>query len=302
MRDELYRYMKVGIIHFMLYPETIKGEGPILRTLRNLATDPYFQVVELTWIKDPGVRAKAKAMLEQAHLEVKYGAQPRLLTQNLDLNTFDEEERKRAVNTIKEGINEAKEIGATSLGLLSGKWAGKEKRDAAIALLIDSLREICEYARGFPVTLEQFDWDIDKRALVGPIDETLEVCRELRKEYDNFGLLVDLSHLPLLRLTPHEALEPVKEYLVHVHIGNCLMRDRNQAEYGDKHPRFGVEGGENDVPELARFLKELFKIGYLSDDGPRVVSFEVSPLAGEDPEIVLASSKRVLNQAWALVK
>jgi hypothetical protein len=36
MNDSLYKYMKVGLVHFMAYPATIKGEGPILRLLRNL--------------------------------------------------------------------------------------------------------------------------------------------------------------------------------------------------------------------------------------------------------------------------
>jgi len=33
MQDSIYNFMKVGLIHFMAYPETMKGDGPILETL-----------------------------------------------------------------------------------------------------------------------------------------------------------------------------------------------------------------------------------------------------------------------------
>lgn len=32
--------------------------------------------------------------------------------------------------------------------------------------------------------------------------------------------MVDLSHLPLLRETAEEAILPIKDYIVHAHIGN----------------------------------------------------------------------------------
>ena len=36
MIESMHKYMKVGLIHFMAYPETAKGEGPILETLRKI--------------------------------------------------------------------------------------------------------------------------------------------------------------------------------------------------------------------------------------------------------------------------
>jgi hypothetical protein len=71
---------------------------------------------------------------------------------------------------------------------------------------------------------------------------------------------------------------------------------------GDQHPRFGLPGGENDVPQLTAFLRSLFQIGYLNEspkgDLP-VVAFEVKPLPGEISEVVLANTKRVWREAWA---
>jgi len=296
--------MKVGLIHFMAYPETMKGDGPILETLQKIAEDDFFTAVEVSWIKDDKVRDKAKKLLEMSHLTVAYGAQPRLLINNLNLNSFNEEERKMAVREIKAGVDEAYEIGAKALAFLSGKDPGEEEREQALNLLVSSIKEICDYAKSkgdLGITLEIFDQEIDKKCLIGPANEARKLAAEVRKEYDNFGLMVDLSHLPLLNETPTQAIIPIKDYLVHAHIGNCILRDEKHPAYGDQHPRFGIKGGENDVKELTEYLKVLLNIGFLNPQNPPIVSFEVKPLAGESSEVVIANAKRVLREAWARV-
>ena len=52
MKESMYKYMRVGLIHFMAYPDTMAGEGPILETIRKIAVDDYFNAIEITWIKD----------------------------------------------------------------------------------------------------------------------------------------------------------------------------------------------------------------------------------------------------------
>jgi len=78
-----------------------------------------------------------------------------------------------------------------------------------------------------------------------------------------------------------------------------VLRGASLPGYGDLHPRFGFPNGENDVDELAGFLRLLLDIGFLNKINPPVVSIEVKPFGGENPDIVVANSKRVLNLAWA---
>jgi sugar phosphate isomerase/epimerase len=115
----------------------------------------------------------------------------------------------------------------------------------------------------------------------------------------NFGLLVDLSHIPLLHETIEESVLPVMEYILHAHIGNAVVKDPSLPAYGDAHPRFGFPGSANDVDELAHFLRVLLDIGYLNAENPPIVSFEVKPFGDEDPDVVVANAKRTLNEAWA---
>lgn len=304
MQGPIYKFMKVGLIHFMAYPQTMKGEGPILETLQKIAEDDFFTAVEVSRIKDVKVREKAKKLLEVSHLTVAFGAQPCLLVKKLNLNSLDEIQRQEAVDEIKARVDEAYEIGAKSLAFLSGKDPVVQEREQAIKILISSIKEICGYAKSkgdLGITLEIFDQEIDKKCLIGPTKDAGRVAKEVREKFNNFGLMVDLSHLPLLGETPAQAIMPIKDYLVHAHMGNCIMRNKEHPGYGDEHPRFGIKGGENDVKELTEYLKVLLNIGFLNPKNPPMVSFEVKPLADESSEVVIANAKRVLREAWARV-
>ena len=300
MNESIRKYMKVGLIHFMAYPTVIKGEGPIEESFRKIAMDDYFEVAEITWIKDPSVRKNVKKMIETSHMEVAYGAQPRLLTTGLNINDLDEAGRQKAIESLKEGIDEAYEMGALGFAFLSGKYP-EDKKEEAYQALVASTKELCAYAKSkgnMKVVLEVFDFDVDKKSLIGPVDLAKRYAAEIDAKYDNFGLMVDLSHLPLLHETAVQSLIPVKDYIVHAHMGNCVVRDPSLPAYGDAHPRFGFPGGENDVDELVEYLRVLLSIGFLNKEKRPIVSFEVKPFADEDPDLVVANAKRVLNRAW----
>jgi sugar phosphate isomerase/epimerase len=295
--------MKVGLVHFMAYPETMKGEGPVLDTIRKIILDDYFDAIEITTIKSPEDRAKAKKMLESSHMRVAYGAQPRLLTNGLNINDLNEEGRQKALTNLKEGIDEAYEMGAAGFAFLSGKYEESTKEESYKAL-VKSTKEICAYVKSkgsMKVALEVFDYDVDKKSLIGPASLALRYAQEVRKEYENFGLMVDLSHIPLIHETIEESLVPVKDYIIHAHIGNCVVKSADMPAYGDVHPRFGFPNGENDVDEVVHYLRVLIDIGFLDGKKLPTVSFEIKPFGDEDPDIVIANAKRTLNEAWAKV-
>lgn len=303
MIESMYRFMKVGLIHFMAYPATMKGEGPIVETVKKIATDDYFNAIEITWIKDAHVRKSVKGILDAAHMTVAYGGQPRLLTTGLNINDTAEEGRLKAVATLKEGIDEACEMGAVGFAFLSGKY-DENKKEEAYSALVKSTRELCSYAKAksnIKVVHEIFDYDVDKKSLIGPVKLAKRYAEDITGEFDNFGLMVDLSHLPLIRETAEQAILPIREYIVHAHMGNCVVKDSKLPAYGDAHPRFGFPGGENDVDELAEYLKVLKQIGFLNEKNPPIVSFEVKPFGDEDSDIIVANAKRVLNLAWCRV-
>ncbi|GMU92849.1 MAG: hypothetical protein AMXMBFR4_19070 [Candidatus Hydrogenedentota bacterium] len=299
MNGPIHDYARVGIVHFMAYPACMGGEGPVLDTISRIANDPYFEVIELTRIKDVETRERVRALAEQARVDLYLGAQPILLGGGLDLNHSDDAERRKAIDAVTAGIDQASELGCKGVAVLSGKVSAD--RDAAMARLVDSLKQLCACAKskGLPVVLETFDQlPFGKNCLVGPNAEAVAVSKEVRKEYPDFGIMLDLSHLPLQHEKPADAIRIAGEHLVHAHIGNCAMDDPNHPAYGDNHPRFGAPGTRNDVEELTEYLRALLDTGYLSTSNRRVLSFEVRPMPGEDADTIIAGSKRTLDEAW----
>jgi sugar phosphate isomerase/epimerase len=154
------------------------------------------------------------------------------------------------------------------------------------------------------LSLENSDRDVDRMALLGPTDETIELVKEIRKDFGNFGILLDQGHFPLMKEDPQKSLEMAKGLLTHVHIGNCYSKDRSKPHFGDKHLPFGVPDSDIGLTELVAFLRKLREIGFWREKHSTklpVISFEVGPWAGEAPELVLANVKRIFSRAWALV-
>jgi sugar phosphate isomerase/epimerase len=298
MNGSLHNYMKVGIVNFMAFP----APYPVVDAVTKIASDEFFGGIEITRVAGAEDKAKVARILATSHLIAGYGAQPVILGNKLDLNSLDESKRAAAVAEIKKCVEEAYELGCSRLAVLSGPDPGEADRPAATEALIQSLNEICAHAaeRGnLGITIEVFDRDIDKKALIGSTSDAIAVSKTVRERFPTFGLMIDLSHLPLQGETSEEALVPAKDHIVHIHIGNCSL-EAGHAAYGDLHPRFGIQGGENDVPQVREFLKVLLDIGYIGEGKQNVVAFEVKPMsADEAPEVVIANAKRTLLEAWA---
>ncbi len=301
MHESWHRYLRLGIVHFMAFPAVLRGEGPVVETLRQITRDEFFTAVELGWVNDASERAAAAALLGESHLSIGFGAQSALLVTKSNLNALDEPERKNAVALVEKCIDQAGELGARRVAVLSGPYPGPADEERAKRCLVDSLLDLSAYgrARGIAITLETFDRTVEKKALAGPTRLCVEISEAVRRDFAEFGLMLDLSHIPLVGEGIGECLTIGRDHLVHAHIGNCVMRDRAHPAFGDQHPRFGIPGGENDTPEVVEFLRCLFDIGFLGGAERPFLSFEVKPLPTETPEAVIAGTKRVFQDAWA---
>ncbi len=300
MNEPLTDYMRVGFVHFMLFPQCMGGEGPILDTVRELAEDEDFDVIEVTSMNDAAVRRDVRDLAKDTNTTLCFGAQPILLGGKLDLNHPDDSERQKAIDAVVKGLDQAVELEAKSAAVLSGPVS--EDQSAARDRLVESLNTLCAAAeeRGLGLAIETFDQiPFGKNCLIGPTPDAVAVSEAVRKAHPGFGLMLDLSHLPLLGEESAYAIETAGDHLVHAHIGNCAMDDPEHPAYGDNHPYFGAPGTRNDVPELVAYLRALIASGYLSKTNRRIVSFEIKPMPGDYSEMIVAESKHTLFQAWA---
>lgn len=294
MNESIHKYFKVGTIQWMSYP----NRDPI-ESLKAICKDDFFDAIELKGYGEKNT--EAKALLDQSHLKVCYGAQPRLLGPKLNPNDIDEEGRQKAEATLMEAIDEAEYLGAGGIAFLAGKWA-PETKDQAYAQLLKTTRNLCDYAatKNMMVELEVFDFDVDKAALIGPAPYAAKFAADMRTTHNNFGLLVDLSHFPTTYETSRFVVQTLRPYITHFHFGNAVVKPGCDG-YGDLHPRFGYPNSANDTPELVDYLRVLKEEGFFNAENPYVLSMEVTLRPGEDEDIVLANTKRVLNRSWALV-
>ena len=306
-------YLQVGIVQFMMFPDSMLGNDDVLPAVERVAADPFFVVMEITRINNPETRQKVRDVADMAHMDLGFGAQPGVLMNRLNTAALDEDARKAAVADIKQSIDQAYEHGCKLLAMIDGleSWPGQKHKARALDQVTKSLDELCAYAEQqakdylLTISLETFDRAIEKKSLLGPTKDAVDVAKRVREKHKHFGLTIDLSHLPLLGEKTRESLTLAKDYLIHTHIGNCQMRDPSLPSYGDKHPRFGAPGTENDTEDLAEFLDVLMAIGFFKKQLPTrrpVVTFEVRPLPGERQDVLMANCRRVFEEAWAKVE
>ena len=298
MKESIYKYFRVGTLQWMSFPaETCDYQASI----RDIATDDYFTAVELSHVQPEDFQA-VKSMLCQSHLKVCFATQPMQLGAGVNINDLDEGKRQQAEKLILDALEEAESLGAKTLSFMSGKWQ-KETKKEAYGQLLKSTRNICRKAaeKEMSVELEVFDYDMDKACLIGPAPLAAQFAADVCMTEHNFGLLVDLRHFPTTYEDSRFVIRTLRPYVTHFHIGNAVVK-KGAAAYGDKHPRFGFPESANDVEELLEFFRVLKEEGFLNEREPYVLSTEVKPWQNEDPAIIIANSKRVINRAWALLE
>lgn len=303
VQESIHKYFQVGLVAAMADPAAWKGkEETFLAGIRQVVTDDYFDVIEVNPIK-PERREQVKKWVTAGHLKLCYSGHARLLGAGLNPNALEEAERQKAEDALKEGLEEAKELGADTLAFLSGHWEEKT-REEAYRQLVKTTGNLCAYAqeRQMKIEIEVFDYDIAKKSLLGPAPLAARFAAELRSKFNNFGLMIDLSHIPMTHETGRFVVQTLRPYLTHFHIGNTVIKSPAAPAYGDEHPRFGFPGSCADTPEVLEFLRVLKQEGFFCPEKPFVLSFEIKPWADEDPALVLANAKRVLNRAWALLE
>ena len=303
MKGKPQNYMYLGIVHGNIFPQAQKDSRAYYNTLERLAEDPYFTAVEVGFPPD-GNHRKTKKILASFQGAVAYGAQGVTLNERYDLADPDDKVKKEAVKKVCEEMDKAHLLGIKRVEITSGKEVKEPEREERKGRLITSLGEICRYAgdkeRKTEVLLETFDFNVEKKRMLGPSREAAKVADEVSQDFSNFGILLDLSHIPLLGENIESSVKLINVHLKRIHIGNCIIKNTEHPLYGDQHPSLGMQGGEIGAEEVRRFLVACFECGYLGEGKKAFASFEVRPSLGESSEKVIEKAKSILQEAWRM--
>ncbi len=281
---------RIGIVTFMVFPELLKSDEGAGDKIKLLAEDPYFDLLEVAPMRDSEWE---KLKMFRDEKEFALALQPEVLVRGRNPNALDESERKSVVEQFIKEIRIAGERGYKAVALCSGPNVSEAEKERAIESLVKTLRDLAEEASkyGMPVYLETFDYQWDKKRLIGPIDLAVKVIEKVRETHKNVYIMWDLSHGPLLNEDP-EILKSYPDFIGHIHIGCAKKVDDKLYDW---HPGFYRPGALNTEKDVAKLLAVLHDIGYRG-----AVSFEVKPEEGQNPFEVVYTAKAVLLRAYQL--
>ena len=302
--------MDLGIVHALAFPECRLGDGPVIETLTQIVNDADFGAVEIAPIRDSAIRDRARELLSWSGLQVVYLPILPMLFDGIEIASEDTARRDAAKRRLHDLIDEAIAFDATMAMIGTPPDPGPGSRAPVIERLVEDIQDLCDYAdarsegRRLHITLEPFDRDVEKKRIIGPTVEAAALADAVDR--DNFGLTVDLSHLPLLDETPEHAIGAAGRHLIHAHIGNCVIDDRDCPFFGDFHPRFGHPLGRNGEAEVVEFLRQLNAHAFWDNARVRVgsmpiLSMEIKPnqVDNEPSGAIIASGKRTFARSWA---
>jgi sugar phosphate isomerase/epimerase len=279
---------------------------PPLESTKLLLNEAFFGAVEGNWTAGGEELRELRAAFETAGVECVYCIGGLMRREGINPHDFDPERRERSLRLLEGMIDRAYACGAKQVVLCSGSDVAREQRESAKELLAESLGRLCRYAAeqapGEPLwlCLEHFDRELDQKRLLGPTGETAALVAAVARDHFNIGITLDLSHVKQLGEDPRAAVRAARRHLIHVHIANCGLDPGYPSLFGDSHPRFGIPGGAVTMNDLVAFLDEVSRQGYLRRRTPTrlpVISFEIKPVAREDPWGLVANGQRALWEA-----
>jgi sugar phosphate isomerase/epimerase len=298
MRKDIRNYARLGFVHHILYPDCTKDPEYHIETLLNLIQREDIETLDCYIPYGDEIRKKVIDKIRKCGKEVVYDLHT-FPSRKISLGSLDPQEQGLSRIVIKDQINIAGAIGAKGLVFASGADI-PDNRGAAKSCFSDFCRWFCSELEqyGINALLEPFDRDIDKKFLLGPINECVDFLDSLSSEVKNIGIELDFAHLPLIGDDFQYSIYKTAHYLKRVHLGNCVLKNKKSPLYGDHHPPIGIEGGEIDVAELIVILKGLLEIGYIDKYRRGAIVLEITPFPGKSLEYTIDDNIERLEKAW----
>lgn len=301
METSIYEYLRVGLVYSQAYPDSFTSDSNFIENFRKISMDPYFNAIEFHSPKDKAIRKECIKILKDSRMYRIYLGTVEFANAGVNMLSWEKSARKKALEVSCRLVDDALEWGAEEILFFNGPDVGSEKRKEAYNYLEEYYINLADYITRqgeIKLTMEVNDRNpIGKNFLCGPIDEAIEVCQNVKKYYPDFGLIIDLSHLPLLEEDPRATVLKAKDMFVHAHIGTCVKDPKNKL-CGDMHPGFQAVGSEINVNDIVKFIKAGIESGAISDKCLMPLSIEVRPYGGQTANDVVEYAKDILTQAW----
>jgi len=301
MKEDIRKYARIGLVHHMLYPESMEDPDEHVRTLEEFIGRDDIETLDCCIPFGEERRRRCIAALRGCGKEVAH-ALHLFPVRKIPFSSTCAHEQGLIRLAVRDQIQLAQAVGATALVFVSGPDVPEHSRPEARRAFADFCRWLSAQLAPYGITalLEPFDRTFDKKFLYGPTSECVALIRSLEPDVRNLAIELDIAHLPLMGETFAEAIRTTAPYLRRVHLGNCVMKDPSSPFYGDRHPPIGFEGGEIDVPQLAEALSLLLQAGYLNTEARGALLIETQPFPERTAEETVADQMERLRKAWEI--
>jgi len=245
------------------FPSSMENTQHFLNAIRTLKNYDIYSIE--FYYKGNGRKAIKEYLISHDIKSIYLGAMA-AKQKNLNLSSLDKGLREKSIQEMKKCIDDAYFFGSQTILVNSGRRPDNGEGKVAYEYLKKSLEELLKYigvsAKDYRLnlTLEPGDTRVDSFSLIGNTDLAIKLVWEIREKYKNFGLTMDISHLRQLNEKPLDSIKKASPYCNHIHLANCIIKDKTSILYGDKHPEFGIEGGEISVEELKNILETIKEI------------------------------------------
>lgn len=262
-----------------LYPDSITDESVHTETLKEIVKTDLVDALDCwCWRGD---RSKDEiAILRDSGKIINYNIGDRFGEKEMIPSSKNEAERIYAYDIIMREIEYGLLAGAKKIVFGSGPDDVSDHKGAVERFFEFTMKILGQLPKDVTLCLEPTDWDIDKLFLCGPLSESVEIAERVRKTgADNFGLLLDMTHVPIMHETIESSIEKSKNVLTHIHLGNAVIKNKNNPFYGDKHIPWSYPDSEYTEKDGVQFIRKLKNVGYFDKDNA-TISFEMRPYEG----------------------
>ena len=268
----------LGVNHQFLFPQAIVDPQVHTQTLKEASTYDNIRALDC-WLWRGERAEEEKRILLDSGKVINYNIGDRFGETPILPVSPEEKEQVRAYDTLMREIEYALALNSKKIVFASGPDYPQDRNGAFQRLAELVLKIGKQLPADVMLALEPTDRDIDKYFLLGPLSDTVSFVKAVKAEGVNIGILLDMCHVPIMHETLESALEKAKDQLVHIHLGNSLIRNPNSPFYGDKHIPWDYPESEYSCEDGANFLRQLKSIGYFDNPGA-TVSFEMRPFDG----------------------
>ncbi len=250
--------MKHGICLTTIYPDAItdsKLMGGLIRKVRDLE---LFQCVEIYFEGSPREEAAIQKTLADAGITAVYLGGLPVKRDGIDLTSKSERVRQKSVEMCKRHMDHANRMGCSRIVIASGRdWEETGCREQIAECMRGSLGALDRYVEGsgIQICLEPFPVKTEPYLAVGESMFVYEIFTG--SDFRNVGITFDTSHFLQIGENLEESFLLLKPWISHIHLANCVMKDKTSPLYGDKHPLFCQEGGSLGIEDARAYYQRL---------------------------------------------